>query len=44
MMLANVVDKSLLRRGAGGRYDLHEIMRQYAHAQLQEPQTPPFSY
>ncbi len=35
-VLANLVDKSLLRRGAGGRYDLHEIIRQYAHAQLQE--------
>lgn len=34
--LANLVDKSLLRRGANGRYDLHEIIRQYADAQLQE--------
>jgi hypothetical protein len=35
-MLASLVDKSLLRRSVGGRYDLHEVIRQYADAQLQE--------
>jgi predicted ATPase/DNA-binding XRE family transcriptional regulator len=35
-MLASLVDKSLLRRSVGGRYDLHEVIRQYAHARLQE--------
>lgn len=35
-VLANLADKSLLRRGANGRYDLHEIIRQYADARLQE--------
>jgi predicted ATPase/transcriptional regulator with XRE-family HTH domain len=35
-LLASLVDKSLLRRGPGGRYDLHEIIRQYASARLQE--------
>jgi predicted ATPase/DNA-binding XRE family transcriptional regulator len=35
-LLASLVDKSLLRRGPGGRYDLHEIIRQYAGARLQE--------
>jgi predicted ATPase/transcriptional regulator with XRE-family HTH domain/Tfp pilus assembly protein PilF len=35
-LLASLVDKSLLRHGPGGRYDLHEIIRQYAGARLQE--------
>ena len=35
-MLAALADKSLLRRGAGGRYDLHEIIRQYADTRLRE--------
>jgi predicted ATPase/transcriptional regulator with XRE-family HTH domain len=35
-MLASLVDKSLLRRSVGGRYDLHEVIRQYADARLQE--------
>lgn len=34
--LARLVDKSLLRRRGDGRYDLHEIIRQYASARLQE--------
>ncbi|RIK40389.1 MAG: hypothetical protein DCC55_15215 [Chloroflexi bacterium] len=32
--LAGLVDKSLLRRGAGGRYEIHELLRQYAEEQL----------
>jgi predicted ATPase/DNA-binding SARP family transcriptional activator len=28
--LASLVDKSLLRRDANGRYDVHELLRQYA--------------
>jgi predicted ATPase/DNA-binding CsgD family transcriptional regulator len=32
--LAALVDKSLLRVGASGRYDLHELVRQYAEEQL----------
>ncbi len=35
-VLANLVDKSLLRRGVSGRYDLHEVIRQYADTRLQE--------
>jgi predicted ATPase/transcriptional regulator with XRE-family HTH domain/Flp pilus assembly protein TadD len=35
-VLAGLVDKSLLRRGAGGRYDFHEIIRQHADARLRE--------
>lgn len=34
--LAALVDKSLLRRGAAGRYSLHELIRQYAAARLAE--------
>ncbi|MDQ3249287.1 MAG: tetratricopeptide repeat protein [Chloroflexota bacterium] len=30
-----MVDKSLLRRGDGGRYELHELIRQYATERLQ---------
>jgi tetratricopeptide (TPR) repeat protein len=30
------VDKSLLRRGGDGRYDLHELVRQYAAEKLRE--------
>lgn len=33
-VLANLADKSLLRRGTSGRYDLHEIIRQYADERL----------
>ncbi|HSR30446.1 MAG TPA: tetratricopeptide repeat protein [Anaerolineae bacterium] len=29
-LLAALVSKSLVRRAAGGRYDLHEVVRQYA--------------
>ncbi len=35
-LLAAVVDKSLLRRNAAGRYELHELVRQYADEQLRE--------
>ncbi len=34
--LAQLVSKSMLRRAEGNRYDLHELMRQYAGAQLQK--------
>jgi predicted ATPase len=34
-VLAALIDKSLLRRNSAGRYDLHELVRQYAHEQLQ---------
>lgn len=37
-VLASLVDKSLLRRATHGRYDLHEIIRQYAQARLREDQ------
>ena len=33
-MLTALVDKSWLRRNGAGRYDLHELMRQYANQQL----------
>ena len=33
-VLASLVDKSLLRRQANGRYELHELLRQYADQQL----------
>ncbi|MEO7908490.1 MAG: BTAD domain-containing putative transcriptional regulator [Roseiflexaceae bacterium] len=33
--LAALVDKSLLRRNGAGRYELHELVRQYAADQLQ---------
>ncbi len=36
MHLAALVDKSLMRRGATGRYDMHELIRQYAAMKLQE--------
>jgi tetratricopeptide (TPR) repeat protein len=35
-LLASLVSKSLVRRSAGGRYDLHEIIRQYALAHFEE--------
>jgi predicted ATPase/class 3 adenylate cyclase len=34
-ILSSLVDKSLLRRTANGRYEIHEIIRQYAGAQLE---------
>jgi predicted ATPase/DNA-binding XRE family transcriptional regulator len=35
-LLSALVAKSLLRRSTTGRYDLHELVRQYADEQLQE--------
>jgi len=32
--LSTLVDKSLLRHDAGGRYDIHELIRQYAEQRL----------
>lgn len=34
MILSSLVDKSLVRRTNSGRYSLHEVVRQYADAQL----------
>lgn len=34
-LLASLLDKSLLRRDATGRYHLHELIRQYAESQLE---------
>ncbi len=36
LLLSALVDKSLLHRTAEGRYDLHELVRQYAAAKLQD--------
>lgn len=36
--LSALISKSLVRRAAAGRYDLHELVRQYAAAQLAETQ------
>jgi DNA-binding SARP family transcriptional activator/predicted ATPase len=33
-ILSALVDKSLLQRAASGRYQVHELLRQYAHDQL----------
>jgi predicted ATPase/class 3 adenylate cyclase len=35
-ILAALVDKSLLRRMTAGRYDMHELIRQYAAMKLEE--------
>ncbi len=35
-LLSALVDKSLLRLDAAGRYDMHELARQYAHEKLCE--------
>ncbi|MEO8751870.1 MAG: BTAD domain-containing putative transcriptional regulator [Casimicrobiaceae bacterium] len=35
-MLSVLVDKSLVRRLAGGRYDLHELVRQFALVRLRQ--------
>jgi predicted ATPase/transcriptional regulator with XRE-family HTH domain len=34
LVLSALLDKSLVRRNESGRYDLHELLRQYANAQL----------
>ncbi len=34
-LLASLVDKSLLRRDAQGRYEIHELLRQYGREQLE---------
>jgi predicted ATPase/DNA-binding SARP family transcriptional activator len=33
-VLASLIDKSMLKRAESGRYELHEVMRQYGAAQL----------
>jgi predicted ATPase/DNA-binding CsgD family transcriptional regulator len=35
-VLAELVDQSLVRRTAAGRYDLHELLRQYGAEQLEQ--------
>jgi len=35
-LLSALVDKSLLRRHPSGRYEMHELLRQYAHDKLDE--------
>ncbi len=35
-ILADLLDKALLRRDAGGRYDLHPVLKQYARAKLEQ--------
>src|SRR5438045_9468486 len=35
-ILAALVDKSLLQRDPDGRYEIHELLRQYAEAKLKE--------
>lgn len=35
-LLASLVSKSLVRRTEDGRYDLHEVIRQYAQAHLEQ--------
>lgn len=35
-LLASLLDKSLLRRETGGRYQIHELLRQYANGKLNE--------
>jgi len=35
-VLSKLVDKSLLRRDAAGRYQIHELLRQYGEEQLHE--------
>ncbi len=35
-VLSALVDQSLLRRAEGGRYDLHELLRQFAASKLRE--------
>ena len=34
LLLTGLMDKSLLRRSEAGRYDMHELVRQFAHEQL----------
>jgi len=38
-LLASLVSKSLVRRTQEGRYDLHEVIRQYASSRLDEDET-----
>jgi DNA-binding SARP family transcriptional activator/predicted ATPase len=35
-LLAGLADKSLVRRSAAGRYEVHELLRQYAEEQLRQ--------
>ena len=40
-LLANLIDKSLVRRSGGRRYDLHELLRQFAWGKLADAERPP---
>ena len=35
-LLASLLDKCLIRRDAGGRYQIHELLRQFGESKLQE--------
>ncbi len=39
-LLSGLLDKSLVRRLDNGRYDIHELLRQYAASQLQQSADP----
>lgn len=41
VMISDLLDKSLIRRAASDRYDIHELLRQYAAERLHER---PFAY
>lgn len=43
-LLASLNAKSLVRRAEGGRYDLHEVIRQYALSHLEEEPCKPDTY
>lgn len=36
MILSSLIEKSMIRRDANGRYDIHELLRQYGEAKLTE--------
>jgi predicted ATPase/DNA-binding CsgD family transcriptional regulator len=38
LLLSSLLDKSLLRRASNGRYQIHELLRQYAQDQLDDPE------
>lgn len=43
LLLANLVDKSLIQRGGEGRYMLHELVRQFAAEQFTQWPSPGFA-
>ena len=40
-VLASLVDKSLVRQRADGRYDIHELLRQFAEQRLEDAESEP---